>query len=461
MHRFARSSVLAVAAVAALPFATPASLSTATAQSATSEEEKGPEVTSFFLDNGLQVVVIPDHRAPVVTHMVWYKAGSADEPPGSSGIAHSLEHLMFKGTKTTKAGEFSAKVAAIGGQENAFTSKDYTGYFQRVTPEALEEMMRLEADRMENLVLTDDVIDPERSVVIEERNSRIDNEPSGLFREAMNAALYRNHRYGIPIIGWRHEIDKLDKDDAIAFYDKFYTPNNATLVVAGDVEPDAVKQMAERTYGKVARRAEPGKRVRPSEPPLRAPKRLHMSDEKVRNASLQRYYLVPSYINSKDGEELDLLSEILGGSSLSRIYRALVIDNKIASSAGAWYSGSSMDDTIFGFYATPLPGKTLEETEAAIDREIEKVIREGVTDEEVARAKNRVLKTQVFARDSQATLGRIYGGGITIGATIEDIQAWPDHIREVTARDVNEAARKYLDLRRSVTGTLTPTEKAG
>lgn len=427
-----------------------------TAQTAKATEDKGPAVSQYELANGLKVVVIPDRRAPVVTHMIWYKAGSADEPPGKSGIAHYLEHLMFKGTKTVKAGEFSAKVAENGGQENAFTSTDYTAYYQRVSPDILEEMMRLEADRMENLVLTKEVIDPERKVVIEERNSRTENDPNSLFRESMRAALYRNHRYGIPIIGWRHEIDKLDKDAAIAFYDKFYTPNNATLVVAGDVEPEAVKAMAERTYGKVKRRAEPGVRVRPSEPPSRAPRIVNMTDERVRSPSWQRSYLMPSYYNSDKGEALDILSEVLGGSPTSRIYKALVIDNKIATQAGAWYQGSAMDDTTFAFYGTPHPDKTVQDVETAIEAVIAKVLKEGVTEKEIARAKNRLLKQAIFARDSQTTLARIYGASLTMGSTIESVQQWPERIKAVTVDDVNKAAREYLDIKRSVTGTLLP-----
>jgi len=327
--------------------------------------------------------------------------------------------------------------------------------YQRVTPQVLEEMMRFEADRMENLVLSDEVIDPERSVVLEERNSRIENRPSGLFGEAMSAALYRNHRYGVPIIGWRHEIEKLGKDDAIAFYDKFYTPNNAILVVAGDVEANEVLRMAQNTYGKVARRAEPGKRMRPLEPPTRAPHRIAMTHERVRTPSLRRDYLVPSYRNSEDGEELDILSEILGSGTTSRIYRALVIEQKLATSAGAYYQGGSLDDTSFGLYATPSADKTLEQVENALDEQIAILLKDGITETELKRAKSRLVKSAIFARDSQVTLARIYGATLAVGGTIKKVQSWSDDIRAVKLEDVNAVARKYLDLKRSVTGTLS------
>ncbi|MEN0040228.1 MAG: pitrilysin family protein [Pseudomonadota bacterium] len=405
----------------------------------------------------MQVVIIPDRRAPVVTHMVWYKAGAADEPPGKSGIAHYLEHLMFKGTKTVPGGVFSSKVAEIGGQENAFTSQDYTGYFQRVTPDVLPEMMRLEADRMANLVLDQEKILAEREVVIEERNQRTENNPGSLLREAMAATLYKNHPYGIPVIGWEHEINGLTKDDAIAFYDQFYTPNNAILVVAGDVEADEVRKLAEETYGKVERRAEPGVRQRPTEPEPRAARRVDLADHRVRTPSFQRLYLTPSYNTDEPGEAeaLEVLSEIIG-SSTGRIYRSLVIDQKVATSAGAWYQGGALDHTEFGFYASPAQDKTLADVEAATDAEIEKLLKDGVTAEEVTRASSRIVRSAVFSQDSQSSLGRIYGGSLTLGSTIEDIEQWPQRIGAVTPEAVNAAARKYLQLRRSVTGTLVP-----
>ena len=207
---------------------------------------------TFTLANGLQVVVIPDHRTPVVTQMIWYKVGSADETPGKSGLAHFLEHLMFKGTAKHPAGEFSQTVLRIGGNENAFTSTDYTGYFQRVPREQLGKMMEFEADRMTGLILKDENVLPERDVVLEEFNMRVANNPDARLTEQIMAALYLNHPYGRPVIGWHHEIEKLDREDALAFYRRFYAPNNAILVIAGDVDANDVRPLAERTFGEVA-----------------------------------------------------------------------------------------------------------------------------------------------------------------------------------------------------------------
>src|SRR6266700_974664 len=292
---------------------------------------------SFTLDNGLQVVVIQDHRTPVVTQMIWYKVGSADETPGKSGLAHFLEHLMFKGTEKNPSGRFSQVVATIGGQENAFTSADYTGYFQRVPRDQLKGMMEFEAVRMTGLVLTDDVVRPELNDVLEEQNMRVGNNPGARLGEQMDAALYLNHPYGRPVIGWRHEIEQLDRDGALEFYRRFYTPNNAILVVAGDVTPEEVRALAQETYGKVPRVAETKPRLRPQEPVQQAARTVTLADPRVTQPSLSRYYLVPSSTTARAGESeaLDLLTHILGHGPNSRLYRTLVVDKGVAVSAGA------------------------------------------------------------------------------------------------------------------------------
>jgi zinc protease len=418
------------------------------------------DVSSFHLDNGLEVVVIPDHRAPVVTHMMWYHVGSADEEPGKSGIAHFFEHLMFKATKTYPAGEFSRKVAEIGGQENAFTSYDYTAFYQQVAPSALEMVMTYEADRMENLILNDDVVKTERDVVLEERRSRTDSNPSALLAEEVNATLYQNHPYRMPVIGWLHEMQQLNLKDALAFYVKYYTPNNATLVVSGDVDLATVKALAEKTYGKVPRRAEPGKRERPQEPEQNTKRTVSLADPRVSQPSFQKMWLAPSYTSAKPGEAeaLDLLSEILGGSNRSRIYQSLVITDGTAASAGAYYQGGSLDTGSFGVYGSPRGTATLTEVEAGIDAQIARIIKDGVTEDELEKARNRFLKSVIFARDSQAGMARIYGSTLSTGQTIQDIQEWPDRIRAVKVQDIQSVAQRYLVDSRSVTSYLMPED---
>ncbi|MEX2128395.1 MAG: pitrilysin family protein [Xanthobacteraceae bacterium] len=416
----------------------------------------GPEVSDFKLKNGLEVVVIPDHRAPVITHMIWYRVGSADEDAGRSGIAHFLEHLMFKGTEKNPGGRFSERLAEIGGQENAFTSQDYTAYFQRTSREHLAEVMEFEADRMTGLVLTDANVLPERDVVLEERRSRTDNDPAAQLSEAAQAALFVNHPYGRPIIGWEHEIRALNREDALAFYRRFYAPNNAILVVAGDVTVDEVRPLVEKTYGKIAPQPGIKTRARPIEPTSLAHRRVVLADPRVRQAQLSRSYLVPSYRMAKgdEAEALDVLSHILGSGSLSRLYRALVVEKEIAASAGSWYSGTSLDAARFGVYAAPRPGTSLETLESEVDAVIARVAAEGITGAELERAKTRLIADMVFAQDSQARLARMYGAGLSVGLTVDEIKAWPDRVRTVTAESVRNAARTWLDLRRAVTGHL-------
>ena len=416
----------------------------------------GPDVTSFTLSNGLEVVVVPDHRAPVVTHMVWYKVGAADETPGKSGLAHFLEHLMFKGTEENPGAALERDVAEIGGQENAFTASDYTGFYERVPREHLKEMMALEADRMTGLVLSDDVVKPELQVVLEEQYMRIANNPAARLSEQMDAALYLNHPYGRPVIGWRHEIEKLDRDDALAFYRRFYSPNNAIVVVAGDVSADEVKADAEATYGKVADRAPTNLRQRPTEPQQDAARTVTLADARVEEPSVSRDYLVPSATTAKPGESeaLDVLAEVLGSGEDCRLYRTLVADKGIALNAGATYSATALDYAELGVFALPKPGVSLRELEAGIDGVINAVVEHGITADELDRAKTRLIADAVYAQDNQATLARWYGAALATGQTVDEVRSWPDRVRAVTADAVQQAARTFLDRRRSVTGYL-------
>jgi zinc protease len=418
--------------------------------------ETKPNIGHFTLANGLEVVVVPDRRAPVVTHMVWYKVGAADETPGKSGLAHFLEHLMFKGTAKNPMGRFSQAVAAVGGQENAFTSQDYTGYFQRVARENLKDMMEYEADRMTGLVLTDAAVIPELKVVLEEYNQRVGNNPRARLSEQIDAALYLNHPYGRPIIGWRHEIEALNREDALAFYKRFYTPNNAVLVIAGDVTTDEVRALAEQTYAKVPKVTEIAPRSRPQEPQPAAVRRVTLADPRVAQPSMSRAYLVPSSSSAKPGESeaLEVLGFILGHGNTSRLYRKLVEESGVSVGAGGYYSGSALDATQFAVYGSPKPGVTLPQLEDAIDGVIDNLLANGVTADEVERASSRLVAESIYAQDNQSTMARWYGAALTSGGSVERVQSWPDRIRAVTPDAVLTVAKTYLDKRRSVTGYL-------
>lgn len=419
-------------------------------------------ISHFALANGLEVVVIPDHRAPVVTHMVWYRNGSADDPAGKSGIAHFLEHLMFKGTKKHPKGLFSETVAELGGQENAFTSNDYTAYFQRVAKEHLGVMMGFEADRMKGLVLTDEVVNPERDVVLEERRMRTDSDPSAQLGEAVQSTLFPHHPYGTPVIGWAHEIEGLNRQDALAYYARFYTPENAVLIVAGDIGEVEVRTLAQKHYGKLKARGAPPVRARRQEPEPRAHRLVTLSDDKVEQPSQQRVYLAPSYATAKPGEAeaLEVLAHLLGSGHGSLLFKALVLEQKIAVAAGAYYMGSSLDQTRFWTYAVPAEGVSLEKLDLATDHVIADFARHGASPDHLERARTRLVADAIYAQDNQSSLGRWYGAALTTGMTVKDVREWPDRIEAVTMAAVQAAAKTWLDRRRAVTGHLLQAEPA-
>ncbi len=433
---------------------------TAGAKPANASDTRDP-VENFLLGNGMEVVVIPDHRAPIVTHMVWYKVGSADEPPGKSGIAHFFEHLMFKGTSNHKPGEFDATVSSIGGSENAFTSYDYTAFHETVASDALRTMMELEADRMRNLILTDEVIGPERDVVLEERRLRIEGDPQSLLSEEVEATTYQNHPYRVPVIGWMHEMEKLNRADATAFYNRYYTPNNAVLIVAGDVDAKAVRTMAEETFGKVARGPDLQPRLRPTEPEQNTSRTVTMTDDRVSIPSFGTQWVVPSYRTAKpgDAEAFDLLAEILGGGNRSRLYQELVVKTDVASGAGAYYQGTMLDDTTFSVYGSPRQAGGLRAVEGAVDAEVARIRRDGVTQSELEKAKTRVVRSMVFAQDSPSSMANIYGAALTTGGSVEDIADYPARIKAVTADRVKAVAQTYLNPKIAVTGYLLPSQE--
>jgi zinc protease len=416
---------------------------------------------SFTLANGMQVVVVNNARAPVVTHQVWYRVGSADEPPGRSGIAHFLEHLMFKGTVNLRPGEFSRRVARMGGRDNAFTGFDFTGYFQNVSRDRLEEVMRLESERMANLRLTDAEVNPERDVILEERRQVIEGRPAARLREQAMAALFLNHPYGRPIIGWEHEMRGLTRAHAEEWYQTWYAPNNAVLIVAGDITAAELRPLAERYYGAIAARPVP-QRVRPLEPPHVASRRVELRDPRVQQPSWSRYWLAPSYTTGarEHAYPLQVLSEIIGGGASARLYRSLAVDREIAAGIGAWYDPDSLDHGTFGVSASPRPGVEIAALEAAIEAEIARVLTEGVSDDEVRRALERLRVSAIFDRDSFSTAARIFGGALTTGQTVADVEAWPQRIAAVTTAQVNAAARAVLGAQGTVTAILLPQPRS-
>jgi zinc protease len=417
---------------------------------------------TFTLENGMEVVVVANHRAPVVAHWVWYRVGTADSPPGKSGLPHFLEHLMFKGTSEIPPGEFSKIVARHGGNDNAMTSYDATAYYQMIAKDRLELVMAMEADRMVNLSLSDEHVYPERDVVLEERRSRVDNEPGSLLGEQLMAAQYLHHPYRLPVIGWFHEIASYTREDALDFYRRWYAPNNAILVVAGDITAAELRPLAERTYGKVAPRGLPP-RSRVAEPPQHAERRVTLHHERVRQPSLVRSYLAPSF-NTAVGREhaiaLEVLAEILGGGGTSRLYRSVVVEQGLAAGAGAFYRGISLDATTFRLYASPRPGADMAALEAALDREVDRLLEGGVEAGELARTQQRMLAEAVYARDSLGGAARIFGAALTTGLTVADIEAWPARIAAVTPEQVHAAARFVLRREQAVTGLLLPAPAA-
>jgi len=429
----------------------------------TSSALHAQEVTTYTLDNGMDVVVIEDHRAPVVVQMVWYRIGSADEPVGASGVAHFLEHLLFKETENMASGEMSATVAANGGSDNAFTSYDYTAYYQRVAADRLELMMRMESDRMNNLRITEADIETERNVVLEERAQRTDNNAGALAREQMRAAQYMNHRYGVPIIGWRHEMEDLSLQDALDFYDLYYSPNNAILVVAGDVQPDEVLALAEQYYGVIPAEPDLPERLRPEEPPQNAERRLIFEDPRVAQPYITRSYLAPERDSGaqEDAAALVYLADIIGGSSFTSVLgEALQFDTQTAVYTGAGYDASSLDDTTFGITVVPAVGVSLQDSEDAMDAAIAAFMETGVDPDQLERLRTQFRASEIYARDNVEGIANRYGAALTQGLTVQDVQDWPDILQAVTADDIMAVAAKVLDRKQSVTGWVIPNREA-
>lgn len=418
------------------------------------------EVTEFMLDNGMQVVVIEDHRSPAVTHMVWYRAGSADEQQGQSGIAHFLEHLMFKATDDLESREFSRIVEENGGSDNAFTSWDYTAYHQRIASDRLGLMMMMEADRMRDLVLDEGEVATERQVILEERAQRTDTSPGGLFNEQLSAATFLNHPYGRPIIGWRHEMEELSLQNARDWYELHYHPNNAILVVAGDATPEEVRALAEEHYGPIPSNPAIGtgeSRQRPSEPPHTAARHLTFEDPRVANPYVSINFLAPER-NAGDQEEaaaLTILAEILAGSGFTSVLpREMQLEDERSLFVGAYYGGTSLDTTTFSLINMPLPGTPLEQAEADVLAEVQEFLEEGIDPAQFDRIRFQIEASRIYEEDDAAGLARSYGAALASGLTVADVQAWPDILAATTIEDVMDAARAVFAQEATTTGYL-------
>jgi zinc protease len=454
--RIALAGVLLLAAASAAAAPNAANRAKLSQPAPANPRQVGNNTFQFALANGMQVLVIPDHRAPVATQMLWFRVGAVDDPPGISGLAHFFEHMMFRGTKAYPDDAFSQIIAKNGGETNAFTDHDYTAFYEQIAKDRLPLAMKLEADRLANLDLSDSHVGPERDVVLEERRMRVDNEPQSLMGEQMRAALHLSHPYGRPVIGWAEEVRRIDRVSAQDFYDHHYAPNNATLVIAGDVTPEEVRQMAQDAYGKVPSRTL-APRAEFAEPPRMAETRMTIVRADARVPIFSRLYRVPSYVQGMpgQGEGLEVYAQLLGGDQTSQLYRVLVEQKKLATDVGASYDGYVRDAGEFSVYAVPRPGVTLDQLEKAVDQVLQVNTLALPRDNDLTRAKTELVASVTYRRDSQFSLASAYGQALTIGLTVDDVNEWPAHIRAVNAEAVRKAAQ-LLTKRQAVTAYLIP-----
>ena len=412
-----------------------------------------------ILENGLKIVVLENNRVPAIAHSIWYKVGSADEPNGKSGIAHFLEHLLFKGTEKLKPGEFSQIVARNGGKENAFTSKNYTGYFQLIHKSKLELIMSLEADRMKNIKLIEKEFENEKTVVLEERYSRIDNNPSALLSEQINTALFMNHPYRRPIIGWEHEIKNLSLNDVMKFYDKFYAPNNAIIVICGDVKLDEVVRVAKKYFGSI-KPSKIDERSWTNEPTQHAPRGVVLKSKNTAIPVFKRYYLAPTYTKSKkEALALEVFTEIFGDPLTGMLFEEFVKNKKLARSASAYYYSDGFGDTSFTISIVPKKEVTLDDIASHLDKYLHEIEKKIISSDELTKVKKRLVNETIFAQDSLYMGMRIFGSSLSTGYSLKDITDWPNDIQKVSINDLQNILLKTFDLNKSVTGYLLPIEK--
>jgi zinc protease len=411
----------------------------------------------FVLQNGLQVVVVPDRRAPVVTQLVVYKVGAVDDPPGISGLAHFFEHMMFRGTRAVPSGGFSQTVARNGGDDNAFTTHDYTVFHTQIARDKLRLVAHLEADRMTNLDLSESAVMAERDVVGEERRLRVDSDPQALVLEQAEAALYLSHPYGRPVIGWPDEIRRIGRGEAENFYRRHYAPNNAILIVAGDITADEVRQVAESEFGPVPAR-DLVARVDYAQPRRMGESRIVVNRKDAKVPLLLRLYRVASYAEGAPGEAeaLEVFARLLGGDATSALYHRLVVERHLATDASATYDGYARDNGQFSISVTPRPGVSLEALERGVDEVIGSYVHHLASKPELVRAKAQLVAGAAFSRDSQFELASAYARALAVGLTVYDVQQWPARILAVKPKTLQETAAEGLNRNEAVTAYLLP-----
>lgn len=452
MRRSLRRVQAALALVMALSFA-----AVVPAQAASAPEIPPP--VHFTLDNGLEVVVIEDRRAPVITQMLWYRVGSADDPVGLSGMAHYVEHLMFKATETRDEGEFDAILRAQGARSNAFTSFDYTAYFQTIAADRLEIAMQLESERMAGLRIDRSAWLTERDVILEERGQTLESQPNRVMAEQLRATLFRHHPYGIHPLGWRHEMALLDGETADAFYRAHYGPNNAVLILAGDIGADTARELAERHYGPIPANPDITPRERRAEPPQLAERRLILRDERVAQPSVNRLYLAPTRRagDQREAAAMQVMAALLGGTRTSVLDRRLVHEDEIALSVWASYSGTALDHGTFSLGAVPAEGVSLAEVEAALDSVLAEFIESGIDAEQLERVRRQLRAWAIYELDEAQSRARSVGAALTTGLGLVDVTGWIETLLSIEEDEIMAAARA-LDRRASVTGWLTSEE---
>jgi len=411
----------------------------------------------FMLENGMKIIVKEDHRAPTAAHMVWYRIGSMDELNGTTGVAHALEHMMFKGTTSLKPGEFSSRVAALGGRENAFTSKDYTGYYQQIEKSRLEAVMALEADRMANLVFDKDEFSREIKVVMEERRLRTEDQASARVYEALNAAAFVAHPYHHPIVGWMDDLEHMTVEDAKAWHDRFYAPNNATMVVTGDVDAQQVRTLAEKYFGKITPKSIPV--TRPQSEPLQQGVRRIIVKAPAENPYVALAFKAPTLRDVEKDDDvhaLEVLSAVLDGFDNARLPARLVRTERVANSVGASYSSNARGPVLFVLDGTPAAGTTTEQLEKLLRAEVQRVAQDGVTEEELKRVKNQLIASQIYKRDSVFGQAMEIGVMEMTGISHKQIDRIIEKLGQVTARQVQAVAAKYFNDDQLTVATLVP-----